>query len=321
MAGGKGNAVRVVMAAFIANFLIAIAKFVAWSFTLSSAMLAEAFHSVADTGNQALMLLGLKRADKPADESHPYGYGKETYFWSFVVAVSIFALGATVALYEGTHQLILYFKNGPTTPESQIIGMVVLSVSLLIEGTSFLVAIKEYRRDMGDLSFADSLAESRAAAIITVLFEDAAACAGLLIALIGVILTSMTGNPIFDIVATLVIGVILVIVAVFLSYMTKRLLIGHSASPRVEARIREAIDDVPGVDSIVTLRTLHMGAEVIILNLEIAFADGLVTDDLENLIDTIEARVASAVPAVKHIYIEAESFKKNTPAPTSEAAN
>jgi cation diffusion facilitator family transporter len=298
------------LAALVANFIIAIAKFVAYSFTLSSSMLAEGFHSVADTGNQLLMLLGVKRAAKPADEDHPYGYGKETYFWSFVVALSIFALGAAFAFYEGIHKLIEHLHEGPKAIPNQTVGFIVLGVSLVVEGASLLVAAKEFRRSMGDMSFREALHETRAAAIVTVLFEDAAACLGLAIALLGITVTVLTGNPLFDIIATLLIGVLLAVVAFFLGFMTKKLLIGQSAGPQARRRIMEAIGEMSQIDAVVGAKTLHMGSDVILLNLEIDFADELTTNELERVIDTIETRVKAAVPEVKYIYIEAEGLKK-----------
>lgn len=316
---GSGNPVRVVLAALFANLFIAIAKFVAYTFTLSSSMLAEGFHSVADTGNQVLMLLGIKRAQKPADQDHPYGYGKETYFWSFVVSLSIFTLGAAFAFYEGIHTFIEISGTHQKEIPDQSIGIIVLAVSLLVEGSSLWVAIKEYRRSMGDLSFRDSIKESRAAAIVTVLFEDAAACVGLIIALLGIGLTVLTGNLIFDVIATLLIGVLLAIVACFLGFMTKKLLIGQSAGPNVRKRIIEAIGDLPQVEAIVDAKTLHMGGEVILLNLEIDFADNLTTNELELIIDGIESRVKGAIPQVKYIYIEVEGLKK-TQSPESPAS-
>ena len=307
------GSVKVIIAALIGNLAIAIAKFVAASITQSSAMFAEAFHSLADTGNQVLMLVGLRRAKRPPDRDHPLGYGKETYFWSFVVAISIFTIGSVVAFYEGGHKLHAILSGQAHESRSQLVAFLVLGVSLLIEGYVLIVALREFRKRFEGQSTVEALNETRGTTLITVLFEDAAAVTGLLVALLGVGLTAVTDNPIYDAIASLLIGVILAVVAFFLGYMTKRLLIGHSASRRVEARIDEAIRTVDGVDSVLELITLHMGRDYILLNVGIEFRDGMITDELEATIDTIETRVKAAVPEVKRIFIEADSFLTKPP--------
>lgn len=306
---GHGSGKSAVIAALLGNFLIAVAKFVAFAFTRSSAMLAEGFHSLADTGNQILMLLGLRLAARPADRDHPYGYGKETYFWSFVVAMSIFTLGAAFALYEGVHKLIEIARHdGPLEVGSQMWGLAVLGVSFGLEAGSLTVAAREFAHAKGGLTVRQALAESRAATVLTILLEDLAALSGLLVALVGVGLTALTGNALFDALASIVIGGLLAAVAFFLAHMTKRLLIGQSASPRVEENIRRAIEDVEGVERIVELKTLHMGPDFILLTLGIHFRDGLQTDALEALIDDVERRVKATVPEVRRIFIEAEGL-------------
>ena len=305
---GHGGSTKVVVAALVGNLGIAVAKFTAWGFTRSSAMLAESFHSLADSGNQLLMLLGLKRAEREPDETHPYGYGKETYFWSFVVAMSIFTLGSAFAIYEGVHSLMSILA-GAAHVQNQTIGLAVLGVSIVLEGYSFSVALREFNRTRGDGSVAQVLKETRSAELVTVLFEDAAALAGLVVALVGISLTALTGNPIFDALASIIIGVLLAFVAFFLAAMTKRLLIGQSASARVEALIREQIIGVAGVVAIKELKTLHMGASFILLNIGVKFADSLDTRRLESVIDSIEERVKQAVPEVKRIFIEADSLR------------
>ena len=310
---GSGNSVRVVLAALAANALIAVAKFIAFAFTRSTAMLAEAFHSVADCGNQVLMLVGLKRADKPPDRDHPYGYGKEPYFWSFVVAISIFTLGATIALYEGIHKLIEIAHGSAAAPRDQTVGLIVLGVSILIEGSSLLVALREFRRTHPGRRWGQVMRETRQASLITVLFEDAAAVGGLALALVGVGLSAVTGQPLYDALASVLIGILLVVVAFFLGWMTKKLLIGQSAPVEVEERIRGAIDQSVAVEQIVELKTLHMGENYILLNLGIEFRDDMNTTGLELAIDDIEARVKSAVPEVRRIFIEADSLRPGRP--------
>ena len=311
MAGG-GSPLKVVVTALLVNGGITILKFIAFAFTASSAMLAEAFHSVADTGNQALMILGLKRAERPPDQTHPYGYGKETYFWSFVVAMTMFTLGATVALYEAVHKFIEIASGHSAPVGDQTWGYVVLAVAIVLEGYGFFVAYSEYRKDMGDRTFRQAIKANRATATITVLFEDGAAVIGLFLALFGTLAADITQNPFWDALATLAIGIVLAAVAIFLSYMSKRLLIGQSANEEDEASMYDAIDGSPGVVKILELKTLHMGRNYILLNLGIQFADGLDVQRLEATIDSIERRVKAAVPTVRRIFIEADSLKKGS---------
>ena len=309
MGGGGGDAKKVIMSALIANGIIAIAKFAGFFVTRSSAMLAEAFHSVADTGNQLLMMLGLNRSAKPPDRTHPYGYGKEAYFWSFVVSISIFTMGATFAFYEGIHKLVEIYRHGAPSASYPWVAISILSVGTGVEGWSLLIAIKEYRVQMGDMGFREAIDHNRSSTIVTILFEDAAAVAGLLVALAGVVAAMVTGNPLYDALATVLIGVILAVVAFFLGYMTKNLLIGLSANDRDEAAISEAILGITDVQSIVELKTLHMGEQYILLNVGIAFRPGLTTLDLERAIDAIEEAVNVAVPSVQRIFIEADSLR------------
>ena len=313
----SGSSIRVVMAALIANFLILIAKSVAFSVTGSKAMLAESFHSAADTGNQVLMLVGLKRAKLPPDQAHPYGYGKESYFWSFVVAVSIFVVGGLAALKEGIGATILALQgNGemPTAPEWAI-G--VLSISIVVEGASFLVALKEFRKDVGKESMGTHMKETRSSTILTVVFEDAAAVLGLFLALVGVVLTAWTGNPVFDALASVLIGLILLLVAAYLAYKTHQLLIGQSAPAKVEADLRELVINTAGVKGLVELHTLHMGEDYILLNIGIEFDPDLTTRDLEGVIDSIERNVSQSCPTVKRIFIEADSLKSKKAPPVA----
>ncbi|MBM66346.1 MAG: cation transporter [Myxococcales bacterium] len=311
-----GGSLKVVIAALIGNGLIAIAKFVAYMFTLSSAMLAESIHSLADTGNQALLLFGMKRAKRPPDAAHPYGYGKESYFWSFVVAISIFTLGAVFACYEGVHKL-QNALGGDAVVKSQKIAIIVLGVSIVIETFSFGVAIKEFNQEakkMG-LGLWAAVRETRKAEMVTVLFEDAAAMAGLLIALAGVSLTALTGNAVYDGAATLMIGVILAWVAWFLSVNTMRLLVGTSANQQTEEKLRAIVDATAEVENIIDLKTIHFGADTILLNLGLQFSPTMAVHELEQVIDSIEGQVKSQVPEVKRIFIEADSLRHIGPRP------
>ena len=306
---GSGSSIRVVLAALVANFLIMVAKYFAFMMTGSKAMLAESFHSAADTGNQVLMLVGLRRAKLPPDQSHPYGYGKESYFWSFVVAVSIFVVGGLAALNEGIGATLLSLQGKGEMPTGVEWAIGVLSVSILVEGASFLVALKEFRKDVGKQPMSTHLRETRSSTILTVVFEDAAAVAGLVIALLGVVLTAWTGNPLFDALASVFIGIILLLVAVYLAFKTHQLLIGQSAPPKVEEDLRDLVLEAKGVRAVVELHTLHMGEDYILLNIGIQFNDNLNTADLETTIDAIERNIAARFPMVKRIFIEADSLK------------
>lgn len=310
-----GGSLKVVIAALVGNGLIAIAKFVAYLFTMSSAMLAESIHSMADTGNQGLLLFGMKRSKRPADAAHPYGYGKESYFWSFVVAISIFALGSVFACYEGIHKLQQALGDAHGEVKSQKVAVIVLAVSILIESFCFSIAIKEFKAEakkMG-LGLWAAVKETRKAEMVTVLFEDAAAMAGLLVALVGVSLTAMTGNAVFDGAATLIIGLLLAWVAWFLAATTKRLLVGTGASQATEAKLLAIVEETPEVQQVVELKTIHFGPETILLNLGLQFAETMTVAQLEAIVDELENRVKTQVPEVKRIFIEADSLRQIGP--------
>jgi cation diffusion facilitator family transporter len=283
-------------------------KFAAAFISGSAAMLAEAFHSSADTGNQIMLLIGHARAEKPADEKHPFGYGKELYFWAFVVAVSIFFVGAALSIYEGVHKLI-----HPEPVKSLLLPLVVLGVAMVFEAYPWWIAFSEARHikeGKGYRSLMDMAVRSKNPTVLVVLFEDTAALIGLLVAAVGITLAYTTRAPIFDAIASILIGVILLLLALFLARETKELLIGESAGKRDRENIHQAICSIPEVAQCGRLLTMHLGPDDILVNIDVEFIDGLSTDELEAAVDRIEFRVREVVPAVSKIYIEAEALKR-----------
>lgn len=294
----------VIYAALAGNGLIAITKFVASAITGSSAMFSEAIHSVVDTGNQVLMLYGLKRADQPADARHPFGYSMELYFWTFVVAILIFSLGAGFSIYEGVSKLA-----DPHPIEKPFVNYIVLGVAMVFEGAAWMVAFREFRKTKGTLGYIKAVQRSKDPTVFTVLFEDSAAMLGLIAALIGVGLTQITGNPVFDAIASIAIGIILACTAALLSYESKGLLIGEAARPAVIGNIRKLVNKREGIISINELLTMHFGPHDILLNLSIDFVDGISASEVESLISNMEVEIKSAHPEITRVFIEAQSWR------------
>lgn len=292
---------RVILAALIANGLIAVCKFAASIFSGSIAMLAEAFHSLADTGNQLLMLLGLHLAKRPADEKHPFGYGKERYFWAFIVAVSMFTIGAVVSIYEGTTRLI-----HPHEISSFLISYIVLSLGLLFEGYSWRIAYIELKKELGEMSMLEGIKRSKTPALMVVFLEDSAALIGLALALLGVFLTNITGNTIFDGIASILIGVLLAAVAFVISYEVKSLLIGEGLEKEYVAKIKKKIESLPEVVKCYELLTMFLSPENILVNCQVHLVDGLDTDGVERMIDEIEEVIDLCVKEDVLIFVEVE---------------
>jgi cation diffusion facilitator family transporter len=297
---------KAVVAALIGNLGVAVSKLVAFFLTGSAAMMAEFYHSVADTVNQVFLLLGLKLGGRPADENHPFGYGRERYFWAFLVAVMIFVVGAVLSIREGIHKIA-----HPAPIRWPVVSFAALGIALLFESYALRIAWKEFShwRERNPGPLLECLRKSKSPTILVVLFEDSAALAGILVAAVGIGLAMITGNSAWDGIASLVIGVILLLVAGFLGMRTRGLLIGEAATEDDRRRIREAVEAVPQVSNLVEALTLHLGPEDILVNLEVHFADGLDTDALEAAVDDIERRIREAVPAAKRIFIEAESIR------------
>ena len=295
---------KVIYAALVGNALIAVTKFGASAYTGSSAMLSEAIHSLVDTGNQFLLLLGLRRARRPADATHPFGYGAEVYFWAFVVALLVFAVGAGLSLYEGFDKLA-----NPHPMTDAYINYIVLGCAIVFEGISWSVAFKEFRATKGDRGYLEEVRESKDPTVFTVLFEDSAAMLGLLVALIGIALVDQFGLVWADAAASIAIGVILTLTAAILAYECKGLLIGEAASPRIVRGVNEIVSETGGIRRINELLTLHIGPTDVLLTLSLDFTDTLSAGDVEETISSIEQRVKQAFPEVTRVFIEAQSWR------------
>ncbi len=295
----RAGSTKVVYAALIGNLLIAATKFTAAALTGSSAMLSEGVHSVVDTGNEGLLLYGMRRSSASADVLHPFGHGKEVYFWSFVVALLVFALGSGVSLYEGVQHL-----RHPTPLTDAYVNYVVLGVSALLEGASWLVAFRAFRRKQGDNGAVEAVNRTKNPTDFVVLLEDSAALAGIAAAFVGVLLGDITGNPVYDGVASLVIGSILAGTAFWLARETKGLLIGESASREVVASIRRIVEALPGVQSVNEVLTMHMGPDFILANISIVMAPNVDAQGSLALQRRMEREIKSANARVKRIFIE-----------------
>lgn len=293
---------KVIYAALIGNLLIAITKFIAGGITGSSAMFSEGVHSLVDTGNQGLLLLGLRRAGRAPDASHPYGYGKEVYFWSFVVAIMIFAVGSGVSLYEGIHRLL-----DPHPVARPLVNYIVLALAIVFEGVAWKMALSEFQAQKGNLGYLEAVRRGKDPTNFVVLFEDSAAMLGLLIALAGVALGQITGNPIWDGVAATLIGIILALVAIWLAFETKGLLIGESARREVVEAIQRLAGAADHVEAVGEVLTLHMGPNFILVNLNVGFAD-VSADEIEHSIAGLDREIKYLFPEVKRVFIEAEAI-------------
>ena len=295
---------KVIYAALIGNGLIAITKFIAASITRSSAMLSEGIHSLVDTGNQVLLLYGLKASKRPPDRNFPFGHGKELYFWSFIVAILIFAVGAGVSIYEGVQHLLHPEPVGDPT-----IAYIVLVLAMIFEGFAWYFAFAEFSKYKGRKSYMRAVQEGKDPTMFVVLFEDSAAMAGLVVAFLGVWLTQATGNLYFDGAASVVIGLILGGTAIWLAYETKGLLIGESANPHVEEAIRDIARDAEEIDHVNEVLTMHMGPEFIVVNLSVEFVDTATADRIEACISRIDAQLKEKLPRVKRVFVEAAARK------------
>ncbi len=298
---------KAILAALAGNALVAVTKFVAAAITGSSAMFSEGIHSVVDTGNQGLLLYGMKQGQKPADEDFPFGYGKEVYFWSFVVAILIFAVGAGVSLYEGIHHII-----DPKPISNVMVNYVVLGLAFLFEGTVFLVALKEFKKVKGEWGYFEAIRRAKDPSLFMVLFEDFAATMGLLVAAVGVTLSWITGIYEFDGIASVIIGLILGTTAVLLAIETKGLLIGERANLPVIEGIKKIINQQPQIEHVNEVLTMHMGPEFILLNISATFRDDAKADDIEEAIERLSQAIKQQYPNVKRIFVEAEARHRKT---------
>jgi len=290
----------------LANAGIAVAKFVAYLVTSSASMLAEAIHSVADTSNQGLLLLGGRRARRIADDQHQFGYGRERYFWSFVVALVLFSLGGLYSIYEGVNKIL---NPHELTSIGWAIG--VLLVAIVLESFSFRTAIVESRKVKGERTWWEFVRTSRSPELPVVLLEDAGALFGLVLALIGVSLYVITGDEVWDAVGTLCIGALLIVIAVFLTIEMKSLLIGEAAMEDNIRAIDETLKASPHVVRVIDLRTQHIGPEELLVAGKVEFTASLTSPQLAAAIDTVETAIRQAVPYSCRVYLEPDVWRED----------
>jgi cation diffusion facilitator family transporter len=297
---------RAIIAALLANLGIAVTKFLAYLLTQSSSMLAEAIHSVADSGNQLLLLVGGRRARRAASAEHPFGYGRERYIYAFIVSVVLFTVGGLFALYEGWHKL----QHPEPIDSWQWVPIVVLLVAIALESFSFRTALVESNRARGKASLISYIRRAKAPELPVVLMEDTAALLGLVFALFGVSLTLITDDGVWDGIGTVLIGLLLVLVAVFLALETSSLLLGESATGEDVAKIEQALLGEGEIERIIEMRTMHIGPEELLVAAKIAVPPGASAGDIAQAIDEAEARVRGAVPIAQLIYLEPDIWSE-----------
>jgi len=300
-----GSSKKVIYAALTGNGLIAVTKFAAAAITGSSAMFSEGIHSVVDTGNQVLLLHGLRKARKPPSARFPFGHGKEIYFWSFAVAILIFAVGSGVSLYEGIIHTI-----HPEPIENPMVNYIVLGLALVFEGIAWFLALTEFSKVKGKWGYIEAVQRGKDPTMFVVLFEDSAAMLGIIVAFAGVLLVDLSGILIFDGLASIIIGLILGGTAVWLAYETKGLLIGESANTQVIEGIRGIILQYDGIDNINEVLTMHMGPDFILVNISIDFRDDIPAGDLENMIARMDTQIKESYSTVKRVFVESESRRR-----------
>lgn len=289
------------LAALAANTGIAIAKFAAAIVSGSAAMLAESLHSVADTGNQALLLLGMKRAKAPPDEEHPFGHGKARFFWGLLVAISLFTVGGGFSIWQGVEGLI----HGHELPDAKI-AFVVIALAICFEGYAWHTAYKQLDETRRGRGIVGALRNSKDPEVLTVLAEDTAAISGLLVAALGIGLAELTGNAAFDAAASVGIGLILLVVAFLLGRENAKLLIGEGVDPQVREAIERAVREVDGVEGLIELLTMHLSPEEVLVTADVRFADDLSTEEIARTIDRVEEAIREIAPEATRIYVEPE---------------
>ena len=298
---------KAIVAALLANLGIAITKFLAYLFSGSASMLAESVHSLADSGNQLLLIVGGRRARRTASAEHPFGYGRSRYVYAFLVSVVLFTVGGLFSIYEGFNKL-----NHPHELTNAWLPITVLLVAIVLEGFSLRTAIRESNKVRGNQSWVNFVRKAKAPELPVVLLEDLAALLGLVLALLGVGLSIITGNVAFDAYGTLAIGVLLVVVAVILGLEMASLLIGEGASENEVEQIRLALTQTEGVESVIHLKTLYLGPEQLMLGAKIAIAASSSGQDIARIIDLAEANVRAVVPVAKTIYLEPDILRTKT---------
>lgn len=312
MSASGGN--KAIIAAFLANMGIAITKFIAWFFSGSSSMLAEGVHSLADSGNQLLLLLGGRKAKKAADAEHPFGYGRERYVYAFVVAIILFSVGGVFSIYEGVEKL-----THPHPLENAWLPILVLVIAIGLESFSLRTAVKESNPLRGKQTWVQFVRRAKQPELPVVLLEDVAALTGLVFALIGVGLTVLTGDNVWDGVGTIAIGVLLVLVAVILGVETKSLLVGEGANADDHAKILAAFNGHPQVEAVIHMKTLYLGPDELMVAAKIAVPRATRAVEIAAAIDAIEADVRAAVPAARVIYLEPDIYVQRDEAPPTDA--
>ena len=300
---GENESKTAIFAAIAGNLLIAVTKFIAAAFTGSSAMLSEGIHSVVDTGNGLLMLYGLRKSAKPPDKAHPFGHGRELYFWSFVVAISIFAVGGGVSIYEGVSHL-----RHPVEIENPFWNYIVLGFSFLFEGISWVFGWKAFSKTKKGKGVFEAIHVSKDPTNFTVVLEDSTALVGLAIAFLGVFFGQYFGLPYLDGAASILIGVLLCLVALLLGYETKGLLIGEAVDPKTIEGVRKIAEAEPKVEKAVKVLTIHFGPSEVLLTLELRFVKDISATDLRVAIRRIELAVREKYPEITRVYYEAESL-------------
>jgi cation diffusion facilitator family transporter len=302
----KGAAKKVIVAALAANLLIAATKLVAAMFTGSSAILSEGIHSLVDSGNQVLLIHGQRRAQLPADAEFPFGHGKEIYFWSFVVSILVFSVGAGLSLFEGITHII-----HPTVMRNVQVSYLIIATSLLFEGISWIISIRAFGKEKAPRhSFLQAIRKGKDPTMFLVVLEDSAALVGLLAALAGVFLTSLTGNPFYDGAASVAIGLILGGTAILIAQETKGLLVGEAASREVVQTIREVVAKGEHVEHVNEILTLHMGPDFIVATISLDFVDEVPAGEIERTVPMLEAEIKRRLPEVKRVFIEAEAWRR-----------
>ncbi len=295
---------RVVIAALIGNAAVAVTKFAAAAFTGSAAMFAEAVHSVVDTGNQMLLLYGIRRAGRPADAAHPFGYGKEIYFWAFVVAILLFSLGSGISIWEGIRKIA-----EPHPISNAYVNYIVLFLAMAFEAAAWTVAYRAFERERGNTPILRAVRQSKDPALFTVLFEDSAAMLGLLVALVGVFLSDRFGIHRADGAASLVIGGILAAAAVLLAIETKGLLIGEAASDELLEAVIGMTGQAGFVEAVNEVRTMHFGPADVLVNISVDARNSLMANEIEAEVSGLEARIKAAHPVVSRVFIEIQAAR------------
>jgi cation diffusion facilitator family transporter len=312
--GGNRDPKRSVFAALTANTAIALTKFLAGAASGSASMLAEAVHSVADTGNQGLLLVGMHKAKRPPDATHPLGYGQERFFWSFLVAVSLFVIGAAFSIYRGVSELI----QGHSAPEP-VVPLIVLGLAACFEGYSWRTAWRQFNAARGDRSTIQALRHSKDPEILTVLTEDTAALGGIAVAAAGIWLAHVTGSGTFDSAGSIGIGMILAVFAFLLARESRHLLIGEAADPEVRRVILGVCEEHREVERVTSLITLQTAPEEVLVALDVEFTDGLPTDEIERVVDQIEEGIRAQISEARRIFIEPEDAPARDPEPVPSA--